>query len=146
MVDFLLFLIFSSPFPHLLSPSSSLNPLSSIMLSKYLLYLSALALSPLISALPSKDQPHSRANDKVGYLWTSFPVYDEAIYMHLSKNNDPLKNWTRLSLDGTNKTEAILRSNVGNKGVRDSFIQPSIDGKQFWLTVSIECRSLSSAF
>ena len=52
--------------------------------------------------------------------------------MHLSNGNDP-QSCKRLSLDGTDQTEAILRSNLGTKEVRDSFIVPSQDGSKFWL-------------
>jgi len=95
-----------------------------------------LLFSSLSQAAPSSSRSNPDCDEKIGYLWTSFPVDDEAIYMHLSNNNDPLKNWTALSLDGTKDTQAILRSNIGNKGARDSFIQPSQDGSKYWLTVS----------
>ena len=52
--------------------------------------------------------------------------------MHLSNGNNAL-SYRALSLDGTSSTQAILRSDVGTTGVRDSFIVPSQDGKKFWL-------------
>ena len=97
-----------------------------MILSK--LFGSVLALSALS---PTLAMPAKR-DTKVGYLFTSFPVDDEAIYMHLSNGNNPL-SYQALSLDGTANTQAILRSDIGSKGVRDSFIVPSQDGSKFWL-------------
>ncbi|KAI4736492.1 hypothetical protein E4T50_13001 [Aureobasidium sp. EXF-12298] len=85
-----------------------------------------------LTAISSTTAMPTKRDTKVGYLFTSFPVDDEAIYLHLSNGNDPL-SYQALSLDGTPDTQAILRSDVGTKGVRDSFIVPSQDGSKFWL-------------
>jgi hypothetical protein len=97
-----------------------------MILTRLVSSLVALSTVGLALAMPSKR------DTKVGYLFTSFPVDDEAIYMHLSNGNNAL-SYQPLSLDGTAKTQAILRSDVGSKGVRDSFIVPSVDGSKFWL-------------
>lgn len=74
--------------------------------------------------------PPTYSDPKVGYLLTTFPLEDEQIYMYLSEGNDP-HSWKQLTLNGTNAP--ILRTDVGSKGVRDSFLIPAVDGSKFWL-------------
>lgn len=76
--------------------------------------------------------PRQGTDSKVGYLLTTFPLEDEAIYMYLSQGNDP-HSWDQLTTNGTAQGGAILRSNVGSKGVRDSFLIPAVDGSKYWL-------------
>lgn len=83
------------------------------------------------AAVPSKRQDDA----KVGYFFLSFPVWDEQIYFSLSKGNDP-HSYSRLCLDCTNATEAILRSNVGTQGVRDPHLVKSQDGSKFYMTAT----------
>ncbi|KAN0064711.1 hypothetical protein ACQY0O_002344 [Thecaphora frezii] len=73
------------------------------------------------------------ADSKVGYLFTSFPVDDEAIYFHLSTDNQVLSGWQPLSLNGSASSQAILRPKVGTGGVRDSFVVRSPNNDRFWL-------------
>ncbi|EPQ29444.1 uncharacterized protein PFL1_03199 [Pseudozyma flocculosa PF-1] len=104
------------------------------MLLRPLVSLALLASTAL--AVPLEARQTATNGTKVGYLFTSFPVDDEAIYMHLSDGNKVVSGWKRLSRDGTASTEAILRSTVGTRGVRDSFIVPSQDGTKWWMTAT----------
>lgn len=52
--------------------------------------------------------------------------------MYLSNGNDA-HSWTQRSTNGTTTGGAILRSDVGTTGVRDSHLIPSQDGSKFWL-------------
>ncbi|PNS14350.1 hypothetical protein CAC42_6863 [Sphaceloma murrayae] len=113
-----------------------------MLLSNLLISCAALATSSLAAALPTKRQDDA----KVGYFFVSFPVWDEAIYFSLSNGNDP-HSYTRLCLDCTNATEAILRSNVGTKGVRDAHIVPSRDGTNFFMTATdLQVNSFTGDF
>lgn len=87
-----------------------------------------------LAATASLATPLTRrqADDKVGYLFTNFPVDDEQVYMHLSDGNDAL-SYNQLSYDGTSETARILESTVGEKGVRDHFIIAAPDNSKYWL-------------
>lgn len=89
--------------------------------------LTIVMVTPVVSGAAKHDR-HAK-HPKVGYFLVSFPVQDEAVYMHLSNGNDP-HSYRRLSRNGS---QAILRSNVGSKGVRDHFIVPARHGSKFWL-------------
>lgn len=78
------------------------------------------------------NSPRQASDSKVGYLLTTFPYEDEAIYMYLSEGNDA-HSWNQLTTNGTVEGGAILRSTVGSKGVRDSFLVPAVDGSKYWL-------------
>ena len=73
-----------------------------------------------------------QTDDKIGYLFTNFPVNDEQVYMHLSNGNDAL-SYRQLSYDGTPETARILESTVGTTGVRDHFIIAAPDMSRYWL-------------
>ncbi|KAJ4423130.1 hypothetical protein N0V82_002259 [Gnomoniopsis sp. IMI 355080] len=89
-----------------------------------------------VTAVSAATVPSKRQDDaKVGYFFLSFPVWDEQVYFSLSKGNDP-HSYSRLCLDCTNATEAILRSDVGTKGVRDHFLVQSQDSNKFYLTAT----------
>ncbi|KAF2761121.1 hypothetical protein EJ05DRAFT_535959 [Pseudovirgaria hyperparasitica] len=92
-------------------------------------------------ALPSNLE---HRNDKVGYLFTHFPPDDEAIHMLLSDGNNAQTGWKTLSYDGTSNTSAILRSDVGTKGVRDSHIVTSPDGcKHYLIATDLNAEALN---
>ncbi|PWN93644.1 hypothetical protein FA10DRAFT_277409 [Acaromyces ingoldii] len=98
-------------------------------LSHSLVATAALLATAALAATTAR--PASRAEDaKAGYLLTTFPVQDEAVYMRLSNGNDA-HSWRALSLNGR---QDILRSDISTEGVRDTFVVPSQDGSQFWLT------------
>lgn len=101
-----------------------------MLFTKFLTSLAAV-MAVSAAAVPSKRQDDT----KVGYLFLSFPVWDEQVYFSLSKGNDP-HSYSRLCLDCTNATEAILRSDVGTKGVRDHHIVQSQDRSKFYLTAT----------
>ncbi|PSK46581.1 hypothetical protein B9Z65_5549 [Elsinoe australis] len=105
------------------------------------------SLASLLSCASAAAVPAKRQDDaKVGYFFVSFPVWDEQIYFSLSKGNNP-HSYDRLCLDCTNATEAILRSNVGTKGVRDAHIVPSRDGSKFYMTATdLQVNSFTGDF
>lgn len=66
----------------------------------------------------------------MGYLLTTFPVDDEAVFFYLSNGNDHL-SYRRL--EGPAGNGSVLRSTVGTTGVRDSFLIPAQDKSKYWL-------------
>jgi hypothetical protein len=108
---------------------------SATLLSTATLLATALAL-PTFSLpnlrLPSLSLNKAVTDAKVGYLLTAFPLEDEAIDMYLSEGNDA-HSWKQLTTNGTREGGAILRSNVGTKGVRDSHLIKSVDGSKYYL-------------
>ena len=89
----------------------------------------SLAAATASLASPLKNR---QADNKVGYLFTNFPVNDEQVYMHLSDGNNAL-SYRQLSYEGTPETARILESNVGTTGVRDHFIVSTPDNSKYWL-------------
>ncbi|MEK3761970.1 glycoside hydrolase [Paenibacillus sp. FSL P4-0338] len=71
------------------------------------------------------------AGDYAGYLFSYFTGEGtgdgEQVYFALSEGNDPL-HWKEL-----NAGKPVLRSSLGNKGVRDPFIIRSPEGDRFYL-------------
>jgi hypothetical protein len=71
------------------------------------------------------------AGDYAGYLFSYFTGEGtedgEQVYFALSEGNDPL-HWKEL-----NGGKPVLRSSLGNKGVRDPFIIRSPEGDRFYL-------------
>ena len=65
-----------------------------------------------------------------GYLFTHFPLDDEAIYFSLSKGNDPL------SYTALNNGSAVLRSTVGTKGLRDSYLFRDDANSKYWIVAT----------
>ncbi|HEX8629003.1 MAG TPA: immunoglobulin-like domain-containing protein, partial [Catenuloplanes sp.] len=77
----------------------------------------------LVPPMPPRDQALK------GYLFSYFTgqsEHGEQIYAALSRGNDPLK------FRELNGSQPILRSNLGDKGVRDPFIIRSPEGDKFY--------------
>lgn len=97
-------------------------------------FLSSLALSSLVPAAlgaplgsSSESSLVRRASDKVGYLFAHFKEDDEAIFFDISNGNDAL------SYSPLNGGNAVFRSDVGTKGLRDPFLIGSPDGQKHWI-------------
>jgi arabinoxylan arabinofuranohydrolase len=97
---------------------------------KYLLFLLAIVMAFPVSAFAASG----------GFLFTTFrdetTPMSEQIYMGVS---DDGRNWE--ALNGGNP---ILVSDVGEKGVRDSFLLRSHNGRKFWLIGTDLCIARNS--
>lgn len=97
----------------------------------------ALALAAGLMTAPAAAQQETETEEHVpqqeyaGYLFTYFTGENtadgEQVYLALSQGNDPL-HWREL-----NGRQPILRSDVGDGGVRDPFIIRAPEGDRFYL-------------
>jgi hypothetical protein len=89
-------------------------------------------------AAPSDFRPHpgshvARAADYEGYAFIYFTSSDEQIYIAASDGNDAL-SFTEL-----NGGQPILRSNEGDRGLRDPFVMRSKEDDKFFILATDLC-------
>jgi len=93
-------------------------------------------LDLLAIAPPKKEAPVAKG----GFLFTTFrdetTPLSEQIYLDISKDG---KRWDML-----NGGNPVLVSDVGEKGVRDSFLLRSHDGRRVWLMATDLCIARNS--
>lgn len=107
-------------------------------LTRLIVAIAAISSAPLLAQVPAP------ASTFGGYLFVTFKGEQgplaEQIYFNLSKDG---RNWT--TLNGGNP---VLVSNVGEKGVRDSFLLRARDGKFYLIATDLSWarnRSVSRA-
>jgi hypothetical protein len=96
-----------------------------------LLHLSSVVFSILllhVSAAPTQDGIQRRqASPYAGYLITTFSDPNPAVQFHLSIGNDPGRYVF------SNRGKAVLKSTVGTKGVRDTFLTTNSARSQWFI-------------
>ncbi|GAA2433476.1 glycoside hydrolase family 43 protein [Streptomyces macrosporus] len=103
-----------------------------VLTGALVLLLASLTARPSVAAGPSgAPDPATAAEPYAGYLFVYFTGEDtadgEQVHMALSRGNDPLR-WREL-----NGGAPVLRSTLGERGVRDPFLIRSPRGDRFFL-------------